>query len=175
MLDFVATLGKRGFGDIERLRHPDDVARWARHVGLADDVSNVDDSDLAAARLLREALYGLVLGVLRRAPIRAEDVTVVNEWARREPPVPALTLREGILGRGGPAPSATAVLAAVARDGIDLLAGADAPLVRECEGPTCTLLFVDTSRGRRRRWCSMDSCGARAKMATMRASRRGSA
>jgi predicted RNA-binding Zn ribbon-like protein len=58
----------------------------------------------------------------------------------------------------------------VARDGIDLLSGPDAESIRECEDPACTLLFVDTSRSHRRRWCSMNSCGARAKMRTLRTS-----
>jgi predicted RNA-binding Zn ribbon-like protein len=36
-------------------------------------------------------------------------------------------------------------------------------LVRECGGPTCSWLFLDTSRNHRRRWCSMEGCGNRAK------------
>jgi len=40
--------------------------------------------------------------------------------------------------------------------------------VKACEGPTCTLLFADHTRGRARRWCSMAICGNRAKQATHR-------
>ena len=35
--------------------------------------------------------------------------------------------------------------------------------VKACEGPACTLMFVDRTRGRSRRWCSMGICGNRAK------------
>ena len=35
--------------------------------------------------------------------------------------------------------------------------------VKACEGPACTLLFADHTRGRARRWCSMAICGNRAK------------
>jgi len=35
--------------------------------------------------------------------------------------------------------------------------------VRECDGAACTWLFLDQSRNRSRRWCSMESCGNRAK------------
>jgi predicted RNA-binding Zn ribbon-like protein len=35
--------------------------------------------------------------------------------------------------------------------------------VKTCEGVTCTLMFVDRTRARSRRWCSMESCGNRAK------------
>jgi predicted RNA-binding Zn ribbon-like protein len=44
-----------------------------------------------------------------------------------------------------------------------LLATGDRALVRPCEGPTCTLWFYDRTRSHRRRWCSMATCGNRAK------------
>ncbi|HUO92818.1 MAG TPA: CGNR zinc finger domain-containing protein [Rhizomicrobium sp.] len=40
--------------------------------------------------------------------------------------------------------------------------------VKACEGPACTLLFADHTRGRARRWCSMALCGNRAKQAAHR-------
>lgn len=48
----------------------------------------------------------------------------------------------------------------------------DFTYVKACEGPTCTLLFSDRTRGRERRWCSMAICGNRAKQATHRQRRR---
>lgn len=41
--------------------------------------------------------------------------------------------------------------------------------VRQCDGPTCTYWFRDTSRNNRRRWCSMAVCGNRAKVKAHRA------
>lgn len=40
--------------------------------------------------------------------------------------------------------------------------------VRACEGPACTLLFADRTRGHVRRWCSMGICGNRVKQAAHR-------
>jgi len=40
--------------------------------------------------------------------------------------------------------------------------------VKACEGPACTLLFADHTRGHARRWCSMALCGNRAKQAAHR-------
>jgi predicted RNA-binding Zn ribbon-like protein len=40
--------------------------------------------------------------------------------------------------------------------------------VKACEGPACTLLFADHTRGGGRRWCSMTICGNRAKQAAHR-------
>jgi predicted RNA-binding Zn ribbon-like protein len=41
--------------------------------------------------------------------------------------------------------------------------------VKACEGPRCTLMFADHTRGHARRWCSMAICGNRAKVAAHRA------
>ena len=57
----------------------------------------------------------------------------------------------------------------------DLVCQKDFTLVRKCEGPTCTLWFLDVSKGHARRWCSMAVCGNRAKAAAHRARVRGSA
>jgi predicted RNA-binding Zn ribbon-like protein len=51
----------------------------------------------------------------------------------------------------------------------DLVCRKDFTLVRQCEGPTCTLWFHDVSKGHARRWCSMAVCGNRAKAAAHRA------
>ena len=48
------------------------------------------------------------------------------------------------------------------------LCSGDFEYVKACEGSTCTLLFVDRTRGRARRWCSMAICGNRAKQAAHR-------
>jgi len=40
--------------------------------------------------------------------------------------------------------------------------------VKACEGRPCTLMFVDKTRGRGRKWCSMAICGNRAKQAAHR-------
>jgi predicted RNA-binding Zn ribbon-like protein len=50
-----------------------------------------------------------------------------------------------------------------------LVATEDFTHVKACEGPTCTLLFADHTRGHARRWCSMALCGNRAKQAAHRA------
>jgi predicted RNA-binding Zn ribbon-like protein len=41
-------------------------------------------------------------------------------------------------------------------------------LLRRCDDPKCTRLFIDRSRGGRRRWCDMKGCGDRAKAAAYR-------
>ena len=50
----------------------------------------------------------------------------------------------------------------------ELVSTEDFSHVKACEGPACTLLFADHTRGHARRWCSMAICGNRAKQAAHR-------
>lgn len=49
-----------------------------------------------------------------------------------------------------------------------LVCAEDFAHVKACQGPACTLLFADHTRGHARRWCSMAICGNRAKQAAHR-------
>jgi predicted RNA-binding Zn ribbon-like protein len=60
-------------------------------------------------------------------------------------------------------------LAPVAESVAELLAHADFTLVRQCEGEQCVLWFYDRTKAHRRRWCSPQVCGNRAKVAAFRA------
>lgn len=71
--------------------------------------------------------------------------------------------------------SAKSLLLPIAEAMGDLVCQKDFTLVRKCEGPTCTLWFLDVSKAHGRRWCSMAVCGNRAKVAAHRARVRGAA
>lgn len=65
--------------------------------------------------------------------------------------------------------SAESLLMPIAEALAKLVCEEDFTQVKACEGPTCTLLFADHTRGHARRWCSMAVCGNRAKVAAHRA------
>ncbi|GLZ78589.1 hypothetical protein Afil01_33960 [Actinorhabdospora filicis] len=52
-----------------------------------------------------------------------------------------------------------------ARAYVDLVAEARPERIRKCANPDCLLWFHDVSKNGRRRWCSMEGCGNRAKAA----------
>lgn len=54
----------------------------------------------------------------------------------------------------------------------DLFCHEDFSLIHKCENPSCPLLFLDRTKGHRRRWCSTAACGNRAKVAAHRARQR---
>ncbi len=64
--------------------------------------------------------------------------------------------------------SSKSLLLPVAEAMAKLICSADFRYVKHCEGETCTLVFLDETRRRARRWCSMAVCGNRAKQAKHR-------
>ncbi len=57
------------------------------------------------------------------------------------------------------------ILAVIAESAADLLCYENLDNLRKCENEDCVLLFLDTSKNHKRRWCSMAHCGNRAKAA----------
>jgi predicted RNA-binding Zn ribbon-like protein len=193
-LDLVHTGGEGELARWEIVHAPADLGRLLGVI-LGLPALSADEADLAAMRPLRAAVTRIAYGLALAAepppgadaapahPVRAEivriasavaggpasrpaDVAVINEVAARPPLVRAL--RPG----GGTtvvSPTVAAALATVARDAVDLFGGPLAGRVRMCSADDCGLLFVDTSRPGRRRWCSMERCGNRAKIRTHRA------
>ncbi len=170
-LDLTATVGERRGRQTERLLTPADLARWLVEAGLAAAPPEASRQDLVQALTLREAVYRTIKRRMAVQPPGPGDLAIVNDWARRPPPRMWLESDDGRLRARRDATGAAALLASVARDAVDLLGGTLADRIRECGGQECTLLFLDTSRAGRRRWCSMAACGARVKMAAYRARR----
>ncbi|WP_236794495.1 ABATE domain-containing protein [Amycolatopsis sp. GM8] len=168
-LDLVDTVAKRGSHDIERLPDGERLGRWLVEAGLATSPPQATGADVRRARELREAVYGLVRCVLDRRRPSEHDAAVVNRLAHDADLVPRLQIGAGGLTAAwhGPAPVAAA-LSTIARDAIDLLSGPLAGRVKECANPECTLVFLDDSQARRRRWCAMERCGNLAKIGRYR-------
>lgn len=165
-LDFLATFADRHRGGLERLRHPDDLDRWLRAAGLPASKSATAE-DLDHARGLREAIDRLVRSSMRAEPGDRPDIVCLNAWARHEALAPQLSGHFELHWRASD--PVNGALALLARDAVELLTSPDRELIRECAAaPACSLLYLDRSRGRRRRWCEMERCGSRAKMTDYR-------
>jgi predicted RNA-binding Zn ribbon-like protein len=168
-LDFAGTLKWRvRERPEEQLGTPGLIGEWAVAAGLVDQPLPVTADELAAAVALREAIYRTMHARLEhRRPARA-DVALLNEHAGNPRLTPHLR-RDGRVDRTG---SVQQLLASLAADLLDLLAGADVDRVKTCANPECTRLFVDASRLGNRQWCGMSECGNRAKVEAFRQRRK---
>lgn len=168
-LDFAATLARRLKADPrELLAAPEDLARWLVAAGMAESPPKVSNADLAAACALREAVYALAEAQIHGRVPTGQDVATLNRLADGPAAVPWLDDEGSAHWRG----DAAALLALLAREAVLLLGGADRARIRQCEAEGCALLFLDMSRAGDRRWCSMQGCGNKAKVAEFRRRRR---
>jgi predicted RNA-binding Zn ribbon-like protein len=166
-LDFMATLGA---GRDERLPDPAALDRWLGAAGLPA-VRPADAGALERARTLRAALFALVDAELAGDDPSATAVEVVNAAAAAAPAAARLTVDGGRIRVAAVRRDADAAMAGIARDAIELFGGPDRALLRACAAPDCSGVFLDTSRGRTRRWCSSARCGNRARVAAHRVRR----
>ena len=165
-LDFAATLGDRYRGGVERLRTAGDLDRWLGSAGISIATA-ASARDLDDARQLREVIYRLAHAGLDNDAVVSVDLDALNAWART--PRVAPQLDKQFRREWASSEPVKGALALIACEAIELLSGPERQLIRECAAaPTCSLLYLDRSRGRRRRWCQMERCGSRAKMAEYR-------
>ena len=134
------------------------------------------DKVAAEARGLREWFRGFVQRHKGR-PLSAADLAELA-------PLNRLLARDGSFSRIVPEPgseeaplrlrlernwsSPETLLLPIAQVLAELVCSEDFAKLKACEGPVCTLYFVDRTRGAARRWCSMAICGNRAKQAAHR-------
>jgi predicted RNA-binding Zn ribbon-like protein len=169
-LELSSVTGGEGFrARFETLHTPADLARWAAasRLGVTEAEVTASDADLALVKRLREAVWGRAYALATGSLPDPRDAAVINEVAGGAPPVPRIgvdgahTWRQPVTG--------AQLAAAIARDAVRTLTPPIAARVRMCGADNCALIYLDTSRPGRRRWCSMERCGNRAKVRGHRA------
>ncbi|MGH2832972.1 MAG: CGNR zinc finger domain-containing protein [Solirubrobacteraceae bacterium] len=173
-LDFVNTVtGRLTDRPVEFMGDFDSLMAWSVHAGVLSE----------AERTLAAGCAGAAAHVHERAlALREALFEIFSARADRlQLPLDALALLDSELAHAGrawrlvgdgrsarwrwPAEDPALVLARVAVAAGELLTDQPGALVRRCAGAEhgCAWLFLDASRGGNRRWCSMASCGNRAK------------
>lgn len=167
-IDLAATLqGRLKPAPRELLAVPSDLDRWLVSAGLAQSTPGATEANIKIAHTLREAIFTLAEGC-GKAKFDTDARTVLNEIAAAPAAAPVLRAGGGVALDG----SVAALLSSVAREAVQLFGGNEATHVRQCQSPSCTIFFVDTSRSGDRRWCSMAACGNKAKVAEFRKRKR---
>ncbi len=119
---------------------------------------------LGVALALREAIFSAFLALAHGKQPSSHDIALVEKAA-----TDALQHRHLLRVNGkyewrwNAEPMLERILWPIAESAAELLTSADLAKVRECEGSDCYWLFLDNSRNRSRRWCTMSSCGNREK------------
>ncbi|MGJ5827470.1 CGNR zinc finger domain-containing protein [Streptomyces ossamyceticus] len=122
--------------------------------------------DLADVRELRESLRAVCLAHAGHPPHRA--VTPLGDLLAAAPLVVAVRADDGSASLR-PAADPSPLLARVAAAVAEALTAGTWQRLKACEAADCHWAYYDRSPAGRGRWCSMQVCGARAKMRRYRA------
>lgn len=177
-LDFANTVNwHRSEHPEELLNDYGDLVAWAVHT----DIVNEDEAAILLeeahlqpneasgvherAITLREAIYRIFVAISTQQRPAVEDMEILNTEIQ-----PALAHGRIVDTGDGYTwdwadndETLDHILWPVARSAADLLASAKIDRARQCADERCGWLFLDMSRNRSRRWCSMEECGNRNK------------
>lgn len=165
VLDFANTVYRRRpeLG-ADLLTNAEALGTWlvrARLLPAGADPAFVTEVTLNESRALRALLWEVFDAQTDGGTIPAGAVTGLLDTARRGSAHVAVG-PDGAMTT----PDADGALAVLALSAMRLVLDPPPQGVRACD--RCGWFFVDASRGRRRRWCSMKSCGNQAKAARYR-------
>jgi predicted RNA-binding Zn ribbon-like protein len=190
-LDFLNSIGTPADSVVEWIGNGEDLLAWLVKAKLIDaaEVAFIRansfpgelDEVAAQARALREWFRDFVRSHMGR-PLTAKALSLLeplNRVLERDEGYGAIVPRPANHRKASPASgfelrrlrrwsTPNAVLLPIAESLAHLVCSSNFSLVKACEGKICTLLFLDTTHGRARRWCSMTLCGNRAKQAAHR-------
>ena len=197
-LDFLNSVVTPVDAEVEWIGSGKDLIAWLLQAGLSPPEAIAElrktavpgefDTVAAQARKLREWFRGFV-NAYKGKPLKPKvlhELEPLNRVLMRDAQFGQVVPREigrknAAQGEGGKSPvsglvwrtqrhwrSPEALLFPIANAMAQLVCDEDFQHVKACEGPRCTLLFLDRTRGHARRWCSMSVCGNRAKQAAHR-------
>ena len=178
VVDFVNTVSDRASArPHDRLRTFGDLLEWCVRVGLVEPaeaerlaaaaVERPSDGEkaLLRARELREALFDLFTAKIEDRTPPPAALEVVNSLLAEGMGHRRLEPGGDGLGWawGAPAGRLDRVLWPLAWSAAELLTSAELERLKRCGQDDCRWIFLDLSKNRSRRWCTMEDCGNRAK------------
>jgi predicted RNA-binding Zn ribbon-like protein len=168
-------VGNRPEATKDRLKSYADLLAWSREAGLLDpketrtlarrasDNPAEAQSAFKGAIEVRETLYRIYSALARGSQPGRADLAGLNDDLSHALPFARLAAGGEGYRWTWSGESLDRPLWPVIRSAADLLTSDELGFVRECGSASCSWLFIDRSRTRRRRWCDMKTCGNRQK------------
>jgi len=162
---------------VESLTSYSELVQWSNHAGiltkkqgkrlLKEAIHCSKDASIVLKRAidLREAIYRIFTAITHEKMPQKNDLAIFNTelskaMARSEIIVDADKFGWNWTGSEN---ELDQVLWPILHDAARLMTSKERFRVGKCMDDRCGWLFLDTSRNRSRRWCSMKDCGNRAK------------
>jgi predicted RNA-binding Zn ribbon-like protein len=174
-LDFVNTINSRLNPEHDYLIQYTDLVGWANKVGILSPTQsaqlqkraklNQEEAEQALQRALalRELLYRLISSAANDSEPKKKDMEAfVSAYGESISRGQFIKVDNHYTTTWKLDESLDDVLWPIVHSAGELLQSDDLTHLKECPG--CGWLFLDTSKNQSRRWCSMNTCGARDKM-----------
>jgi predicted RNA-binding Zn ribbon-like protein len=161
-LAFTNTVGSRRSEEpSEYLHTAGKLKEWLFARELVSKDASIDESYRIRAIELRDALYGVFSRVASGRAAQEIDLDVLNGELCEA--LAKLELESHLTWGLAETDESERALMMIALSGAALLTSSERSRLRECADETCGWLFLDLSKNRSRRWCSMSDCGNLAK------------
>ena len=140
--------------------------RWTVQVGVVEPELYgelvVSPSPIDEVWELREEIYHVGLTLALGDPVAEHDLVAIREEANAPKP---MVVSEGgrVHWRPDSQFASQQLRAILAGEALSLFCSRRSARIGICGGGLCGWLFLDESRGKRRRWCDMKDCGNREK------------
>jgi len=168
-LDFINTAGAWTGGNPVRDKFTGlgDLKRWGEAAQILPPNTRLSPKIFARAIILRRSLHAIFQAATEQRAPADRDLAILNRELAIARSRERIRYKEGsFLFHSEESPEQ--VLWAVARSAAELLTSENVTRVRQCGGPECGWMFLDTSRNRSRQWCDMRICGNRVKARNFR-------
>ncbi|MGN9783050.1 CGNR zinc finger domain-containing protein [Nonomuraea sp. ZG12] len=161
-LDFANTVNARPVARRDWLGTPEGAMTWSAAAGRPIEDLDGLAAALPEARRLREAVFRVFEALAHGDRAPRPDLSAVLALYGDGVAHGGLEEADGVFRLAWGAPRTVRVLLwEVAASAVELLT--HGPLDRLGSCPSCCWVFLDVSKNRRRRWCSMTTCGSRDK------------
>ncbi|WDV46384.1 CGNR zinc finger domain-containing protein [Clostridiaceae bacterium M8S5] len=177
-LDFVNTIENHLNESmyIERFTSYNNFVKWCTRVNILDiDVANhltkkgnennIESSNvLKRAIVLREALFKIFLAVISNNTPKQSDIEVLNSEINKTMAFSQLKYKNNtFVWEKNHTNDLDCMFSFIVKDAVSLLTSDKLDRLKLCDDACCGWLFLDMSKNKSRKWCSMKYCGNRAK------------
>jgi len=165
-LDFLNTVADTGkTRDVNLLLSPGDFLSWLEFCGLDSEIL-VDPipthEELADLVRFREIAYQALLSTLEESKQESRNLPRYECYLKSALQRATFCVREQYFTWRASNEPGHHILDSIVLQFYDLLQSTDVARIRQCE--RCSWLFINSGRGRGRRWCNMATCGNRHKV-----------
>ena len=175
-LDFANTL----YGHVEAIHEYlfdyRDLVLWSGHAGIlsprkveilllkGEQAPAESEAVFQQAIQIRETIFHVFTSLAHDETLQEDHLELLHQaWLENEAHAFLVQSVTGLALEWGDENALDGMLWRITRSTMELLTSDELRHVKQCN--RCDWLFVDRSRNHKRRWCSMNACGNRVKMA----------